>query len=878
MKRIFLLLFALVAMTAAAAPIRFMPAMRVQPNGDTLRCFVSGDEFYNWLHDANNYTIVQNHKTGYWCYAMLDNGELVASDVVAGSADPHSMGFTPGLTISRRELELRHKSWEVPEEFLKAHPHKNASNFGVLNNIVVFVRFNGDPEISTPMSNIDHMYNDTAATAVSLYNFFLHASYNQLEIKTHFYPAPVNNHVISYEDIHPRGWYVPYDATTNPIGYQTENDRGQREFDMIQRAAEYVNEVCPIDSSINIDNDNDGDIDNISFVVKGTYTGWSDLLWPHKWNLYDRTVTMNGKRINTFNFVLEGAGDHYFGASTLCHEMFHALSAPDLYHYYDYTNIHPAGAWDLMEQNGNPPQHPSAYLKFKYGHWIDSIPTVSQQGTYSLRPLDDAANTQNCWKIPSADPNQFYVLEYRNNSHIFETAIPGTGLLIWRIDTRFNDGNASYNRARGIYDEVYLFRPDGCDTIDGRTNQAHFNPSFGRTEFTLSTNPHPFLSANIPDSTFEIRNILYFDDSMTFDYINLLGCRMPTNLQTREVLGDKATAAWVGFSDNYQIEMREIGDTTLLYSDTTSNLSYTFRNLIKSTEYEWRVKAICLADNTPQVFTQWKRFRTNSCYNASTVNIEQAGNEYQDPVLPLYTTKNYSYSQQIVLASEMNGPIEITKISFNYASSSALGEKSSCDIYLGHTSKTQFDSVEDMVPFSDLQLVYSGRFDCQRGWNDFLLSEAFAYNGNDNLVIAIDDNSNATSSNKKFYVVGTSNLMSLSYSSTLKNPNPATPNDYIGTKNRKNYRSMMRFGGCLEGSDDPRPENIQIGQDITSITTEGRTILVTTCSDQSVTLIDVLGRTLGRSAIGEHHSFLAPAPGVYLVKTLNGTAQKVIVK
>ena len=38
---------------------------------------------------------------------------------------------------------------------------------------------------------------------------------------------------------------------------------------------------------------------------------------------------------------------------TLCHEMFHALGAPDLYHYDDNgLNISPAGSWDLMESGG----------------------------------------------------------------------------------------------------------------------------------------------------------------------------------------------------------------------------------------------------------------------------------------------------------------------------------------------------------------------------------------------------------------------------------------------------------------------------------------------------------------------------------------------
>ena len=52
--------------SALAAPAKFVPAARVQPNGDTLHCYASGDEFYNWLHDAEGYTIVQDPATGFY--------------------------------------------------------------------------------------------------------------------------------------------------------------------------------------------------------------------------------------------------------------------------------------------------------------------------------------------------------------------------------------------------------------------------------------------------------------------------------------------------------------------------------------------------------------------------------------------------------------------------------------------------------------------------------------------------------------------------------------------------------------------------------------------------------------------------------------------
>ena len=67
MKRLLLLvLFACSAIFAQAAYLENVPVTLVQPNGDTLRCFATGDEFYHRLHDAQGFTIVQDHTTGYY--------------------------------------------------------------------------------------------------------------------------------------------------------------------------------------------------------------------------------------------------------------------------------------------------------------------------------------------------------------------------------------------------------------------------------------------------------------------------------------------------------------------------------------------------------------------------------------------------------------------------------------------------------------------------------------------------------------------------------------------------------------------------------------------------------------------------------------------
>ena len=42
-----------------AAPLKNIEVRITQPNGQIINCFASGDEYYNYLHDANGFTIVK---------------------------------------------------------------------------------------------------------------------------------------------------------------------------------------------------------------------------------------------------------------------------------------------------------------------------------------------------------------------------------------------------------------------------------------------------------------------------------------------------------------------------------------------------------------------------------------------------------------------------------------------------------------------------------------------------------------------------------------------------------------------------------------------------------------------------------------------------
>ena len=759
-----------------------------QPDGTILKCFASGDEFFNYLHDENGFTIIQHPETGYYVYAEKRDGKLVATNYVAGVHNPVSKGLEPYALISPEEWIARRKAWEEPEKQSKSRDY--IPNHGTLNNIGIFIRFSDDEELTNSYTDIDNMFNDVSDNAVSMRSYFRAASYGSIEIPTTFYPGHNGQTIISYQDTYPRSYFEPYNATTNPNGYQ-DDERKEREHALLKRAVNYINTNYPIPSSLNIDYDNDGYVDNVCFIVKGNVGAWNDLLWPHKWALSNEAVYINGKRVWTFNFQLADASG-YFNTSTMCHEMNHSLSAPDLYHY-SHTGPTAVGIWDLMENNTTPPQHCGAYMKMKYGHWVDEIPEITQAGVYTLNPISSATPTNIAYKIQSEDPNQFYVLEYRDKTSLFDAGLPGSGLLIYRIDTRF-DGNASYDPDNGIYDEVYIFRPGGSSSNTGTLNSAYFSSDVGRTEFSSSTSAYPFFTDGTIDDNLLIYNITSAGNTISFSYGSSSYCDPPTNIQV-SVNNNTVALAWDA-ADNAQSynvyrNRRLIGNTSgTTYVD--SNVPYgSFTYYLRSIDGDG-VLSTCSESVTLTFVPDGSIFIGGA---------SSATNDF----LPSFSYYNYSLTQQIYTADEIGQSGVITSISmFNG------GEEKTrtYDFYLKSTTKASFSGTSDWETVSAADKVFSGSVTMKANeWNVILFDTPFPFDGTSNIVFVADDNSGSWSNSPHMScLVFDAPAQAIHIYSDDVNYNPLAPTSYTGTVLGVKNQLLVTMG-------TPEPVNITVSVD-----------------------------------------------------------------
>lgn len=514
----------MVSSSGRAAFLRDIPTTLVQPDGTTIACFLTGDEYFRWAHDADGYVILQDPVDGRYVYAETEGAEWRPSPWTVGSIDPAAAGLRARPPIPAEKHRER-------RAFLQAIREKNgrvpAPSTGTLQNVVIFLRFSDQTEYTDPLSQYDAMCNAQESGANSMSRFYQEVSQGQFDVRSNFFPTSAGT-VVSYQSQHPRGYYQQR-SPTNPGGYSPDNDgiEGyQRLHALFQAAVQSI--AAQVPPALNVDYNGDNYVDNVVYIAKGPAANWGDALWPHQWEMMQGyPCFVNNKQVKTYNFQLQDVlNNPQVGNGVLCHEMFHALGAPDLYRYETGSgSFFPVWTWDTMENTTNPPQHMLMHMKRRYGGWLPAPTVITQSGTYTLNPV--TASTDNWYRIDSPVTSQYFLVEYRQQSaSMFEANLPGSGLIVYRVNTAA-DGNGN---AFGPPDEVLVYRPGGDNSTNGIPDLAHFNASVGRSAINAQTDPAPILADGAPGEL-DISNI--GTAGATISFTVTIGSQPPVGCQTQ---------------------------------------------------------------------------------------------------------------------------------------------------------------------------------------------------------------------------------------------------------------------------------------------------------------------------------------------------------
>lgn len=614
--------------TTFSAYLKNYPLELTQPDGTKINCFATGDEFYNFLHTEEGYVIKQA-EDGFYCFAEKSDAHINPTNFRVLDNNPSDLKLQkwimPDASIINDNIAQHNR---IRDFALKAKgrqsPATQIAKSGKVNNLVIFVTFQEQSEFSDSFSKYDRLFNDE--NSVSMRHFYQNASYNQFDVETYFCP-PSEENIVSIQFDKSRGYFSPHNSATNPAGYKSYNARYEREKELLDFV---INEASNLFSDIDIDfdSDNDGCIDNIVFIIKGQPNGWSELLWPHRSWYYGKS-RFKGKKVLDYNFMLSGLVDNsYYGLGTLCHEFFHSLGAPDLYRYYEDSSA-PVGNWDLMANTHNPPQFMCNLLKYQFSDWVKELPEINSEGEYFLKPASSPDNNIYKLNLPNSE-SEFFVLEYRKKEGQYDISLPGSGLLVYRVNQKkWMQGNAG-----GPPDEIFLFRKDGSPNSNGNPNDANLCQESGKSSISDFTNPMLFFSDGSKTGV-EIYDISNCGDIISFkiSYSPRTVIVSPSNLSFNLAL--KPDIKWRKLSDDasYQIQISSDFEFNNIFIDET--LSDTVFNIESNLEYSSNYHIRVRGNNSSNT-SRWSEVCSFSTMPRNTRIISPANNSDEVPILATF--------------------------------------------------------------------------------------------------------------------------------------------------------------------------------------------------------------------------------------------------
>lgn len=349
---LFILIFSVVSVlltfNVSAAPIDGLEQTLTQPDGTEITVYIYGDEIYNYMTDAEGNVIVKNPETDYYVYATLNDRNIVYTNHAYGIGNTGSSGSATGggafsvlsaADIPESEYATAYKNSrfykdaDTPEVQSLDYSEKDFNGMDI-NNIVVFIKFKDTNYSKTVVSFYDNLFN-TSSTSVKKY--YEETSYGKLSISSSFYPKTTSSTILTYTDSNNASYY---DSSNYNQDWTKQREREQT---MFKNALEYVKEQIPTD--LDLDKNNDGYVDMITFVVPGLLKpGSNQVCWPHQWSfISDYMTTINGLQTNLYNVQVEGAlrgltasdGTYSFQkeSAIIAHETHHILGFPDMYYY-----------------------------------------------------------------------------------------------------------------------------------------------------------------------------------------------------------------------------------------------------------------------------------------------------------------------------------------------------------------------------------------------------------------------------------------------------------------------------------------------------------------------------------------------------------------
>lgn len=306
--------------------------------------------------------------------------------------------------------------------------------------------------------------------------------------------------------------------------------------------------------------DDDGYVDFVAIVyaMPCPGDGRTGAIWPHRAAMAPMetaSIGANGQPIRIADYMIlpvldpETCGPMKIGV--LAHETGHALGLPDLYDYDGSSQG--IGAWGLMGTGSHSalhsPAHLSAWAKAQLG-WVTVSWLEHTDSTIRIPPVQESRTVYRF----DGDDGAYLLFENRQRLGS-DRYLPGSGLLVWRVDpdrAELGAWNSDERRsaislieADGRDDLARGLRADGGDPFPGRTNRDWFRSHYaGGLQFTGIRETDSIVEAHV-----------------------VAGDSYPALLPTPEAL--RMTAQYGGGAVRQKIEVRRTGGMNVRWEPRT---------------------------------------------------------------------------------------------------------------------------------------------------------------------------------------------------------------------------------------------------------------------------------------------------------------------
>ena len=296
--------------------------------------------------------------------------------------------------------------------------------------------------------------------------------------------------------------------------------------------------TIPLDSTVKLDNRSAGILDNLTVIVQGdSEEDSSSIIYPHH-TYYEGSDKLKSQySVGDYNVIdsesliptVYSASDGLRGRQgTISHELLHSFGFPDLYRYGAGDQGDPVGTWDIMAHTTYQWQNlPLTYDRQAAG-FIPAMAAITAAGTYTLDAASSSGGSVGFILKSPLSSSEFFVAEYRvkGNSYNseFDSKIPGTGLILYRVDTHYDTNKAGDNY-------LYVFRQNPTSiggaaegTGSSQVQYALLVPdaatgltSYGSTDLSAQYTQNTLYYSDGSNSGIEISNVKQDGQQITFD-------------------------------------------------------------------------------------------------------------------------------------------------------------------------------------------------------------------------------------------------------------------------------------------------------------------------------------------------------------------------